>query len=235
MGLRGNSVQCASICGLMASGKNMTALKIQPPALPHATPVYDRPYQDQLNNIHRLFYNRLTNTVNAVVGVNGAVNLQAPYAMLMSNVDQLNAGITSENLVTYDTPIFQQAIEVRSGSQIWFEYPGQYLVTFGLMFTNRGNSEQIIEVWAKNSAANYPLSNTRYDIPERKSASVWSHIKATVTGIFTVDDPDNDYLAIAWWSDGADVFLEHYAAGTNPARPAIPSVILTVNFVSRLS
>jgi hypothetical protein len=212
----------------------MTALKISPPALPQATTVYDRPYQDQLNNVHRLFYNRLTNTVNAVVGVDGAVNLQSPYAMLMSNVDQLNAGVTSENLVTYDTPIFQQAVEVRSGSQIWFAYPGQYLVTFSLAFANRGNAEQIIEVWAKDSAANYPLSNTRYDIPARKSASVWSHTIATVTGIFTVDNPDNDYLAIAWWSDGADVFIEHYPAGTSPTRPAVPSVITTVNFISRL-
>lgn len=212
----------------------MTALKIQPPALPHATTVYNHPYQDQLNNIHRLFYNRLTNTVNAVVGVDGAVNLQAPYAMLISDQDQANAGITSENLVTYNVPALQQAVEVRSGSQIWFQYPGQYLVTFSLMFTNRGNDSQIIEVWAKDGAANYPLSNTRLDIAARKSMSVWSHAVATITGIFTVDNPDNDYLAIAWWSDGADVFLEHYAAGTNPTRPAIPSVILTVNFVSRL-
>jgi hypothetical protein len=234
LGLRGNLVQCASICGLTASGKNMTALKVQPPALPHATTAYNYPYQDQLNNIHRLFYNRLTNTVNAVVGMNGAVNLQAPYAMLMSDADQASAGITSENLVTYNTPVLEQAIEVRNSSEIWFEYPGQYFVTFSLMFTNRGNNNQIIEVWAKDSNANYPLSNTRYDIPARKSLSEWSHVVATVSGIFTVDTPDTDYLSIAWWSDGANVFLEHYAAGTNPTRPAIPSVILTVNFISRL-
>lgn len=212
----------------------MTVLKIQPPALPQAANEYDRPYQDQLNNTHRLFYNRLVNTVNGVVGLNGAANLQAPHALLMSDSDQLNAGVTSENLVTYDTPVIEEAVEVRNGYEIWFEYPGQYLVTFRLMFTNRGNDEQLIEVWAKDGTVNYPLSNTRYDIAARKSVSEWSHTVATISGIFTVDSPDNDYLAIAWWSDGADVFLEHYAGGTNPTRPAIPSVILTVNFVSRL-
>jgi hypothetical protein len=30
------------------------------------------------------------------------------------------------------------------------------------------------------------------------------------------------------------VFLEHYAAGVTPTRPEIPSVIMTINFVSRL-
>ena len=34
--------------------------------------------------------------------------------------------------------------------------------------------------------------------------------------------------------DTEHVFLEHYAAGTNPTRPEIPSVILTANLVSAL-
>ena len=208
--------------------------QIEPPALPLATGAYERPYQDQLNNVHRLFYNRLTNVVNAVVGVDGMANLQAPYAMLMSDQDQANAGVTSENLVTYNMPVLTQGIRVENGHEIWFTNPGQYLVTFSLMFTNRGNTAQTIEVWAKDSGDNYPLSNTRLDIAARKSLSEWSHTVATITGIFTVDNPDTKYLAIAWWSDGVDVFLEDYPEGTSPVRPAIPSVILTANFVSRL-
>lgn len=213
----------------------MTAQLIEPPALPQGTDQYNRPYQDQLNNVHRLFYNRLVQSYNKVIGINGGANLQAPHAMLMSTQDQASGGITSENLVTYNTPIIQQAIEVRNNYEIWFDLPGEYLVTFSLMFTNRGNAAQIIEVWAKDSGANYPLSNTRLDIPARKSLSEWSHAVATITGIFTVTDPATKYLAIAWWSDGADVFIEHYPEGTSPARPAIPSVILTVNFISRLA
>ena len=89
-------------------------------------------------------------------------------------------------------------------------------------------------LFRSDSGSNYPLSNTRLDIAARKSVGVWSHAVATITGVFTVSDPDTKYLAIAWWSDGVDVFLENYAAGTAPVRPAIPSVILTVNFVSRL-
>ena len=211
-----------------------TIQKIPPPALPQAQEVYDRPYQDQLNNVHRLFYNRLTQSYNTLIGVDGGSNLQMPYAMLMSDEDQASAGITSENLVTYNLPVLTQSIRVENGYEIWFTEPGQYLITFSLMFTNRGNAAQTIEVWAKDSGNNYPLSNTRLDIAPRKSLSVWAHAVATITGVFTVDNPDTRYLAIAWWSDGADVFLENYAAGTNPDRPAIPSVILTANFVSRL-
>jgi hypothetical protein len=47
-----------------------------------------------------------------------------------------------------------------------------------------------------------------------------------------VNDPSTNYLEIAWWASSTDVFLEHYAAESTPTRPEIPSVILTINFVS---
>ena len=205
-----------------------------PPRLPNAPAQYDQRFHDLHSDVLRLYFNQLGGNVGALTGVNGGMYVQSPHAMLMSDQDQTNAGVTAENIVTYNVPVIQQAIEVRNGSEIWFEKPGQYLITFSLMFTNRGNAAQIIEVWAKQDGTNYPLSNTRLDIAARKSESVWSHAVATVTGIFTVTDPDSTYLRIAWWSDGANVFLESYPEGTNPTRPAIPSVILTANFISRL-
>lgn len=38
--------------------------KVQPPALPFATPAYNEQYQNQLNNILRLYFNRLENILN---------------------------------------------------------------------------------------------------------------------------------------------------------------------------
>ena len=154
-----------------------------------------------------------------------------PQAMLISDQDQTNASITGENLLTF-APAFSNGITVESGSRIKVPCAGQYLVTFTLQVTNRSNTAAEFEVWAKDTGVNYPLSNTRFDVPGRKSASIWSHIVPAITGIFTVDDPTNDYLQVAWWSDNLNVFIQNYAAGTSPTRPAIPSVILTINFVS---
>lgn len=154
-----------------------------------------------------------------------------PQAMMISDQDQTNASITAENLLTF-APAFSNGITVESGSQIKVPCAGQYLVTFTLQVTNRSNTAGEFEVWAKDSGGNYPLSNTRFDVPARKSSTIWSHVVPAITGIFTVDDPINDYLEIAWWSDNLDIYLEHYAAGTSPTRPEIPSVILTINFVS---
>lgn len=156
-----------------------------------------------------------------------------PNAMMISGDDQANASITGENLLTF-APAFSNGITVESGSRIRVPCGGQYLVTFTLQVTNRGNTAAEFEVWAKDTGTNYPLSNTRFDIPVRKSSSVWSHVVPAVTGIFTVNDPTNQYLEIAWWADSLDVYLEYYAAGVSPTRPAIPSVILTINFISAI-
>jgi hypothetical protein len=154
-----------------------------------------------------------------------------PQAMMISDQDQTNASITGENLLTF-APAFSNGISVESGSRIKVPCAGQYLVTFTLQVTNQSNTAGEFEVWAKDTGVNYPLSNTRFDVPARKTATIWSHVVPAITGIFTVNDPTNSYLEIAWWSDNIDIYLEHYAAGTSPTRPAIPSVILTINFVS---
>jgi hypothetical protein len=158
--------------------------------------------------------------------------LEVPYAMLMSDQDQTTGGTTSENLVTYNRIIFSDGINVENNSRITFAYPGQYLVTVSLQVTNTQNQIKEFELWAKNSGVNYPLSNTRFDVPASKGMASAGHLVAAVAGIFTVTN--GEYLEMAWWSDGANVKLEHYAAGTNPTRPEIPSVILTVNFISAL-
>ena len=206
----------------------------QPPRLPDPQIVHSRGYLDSLLNVLRLYFNRLSGVLTALFGSLGANTLEAPYAMLMSSQDQASAGTTSANNLTYNEVVLSRGIEVRNSSEIWFEKAGQYLVSFSLQVTNRDNTAHLFEVWAGFNGSNYPLSNTRFDIPARKSSDEWSHIVPSITGIFTVSNPDTDYLTIKWWSDSTLVFIEHYAAGTSPTRPEIPSVIMTVHGISRL-
>ena len=208
--------------------------KIPAPALPFAPLAYGAAYINQLLTVLRLYFNRLSDVVNRLLGVDGGVVIQTPHAMLMSDQDQANASITAANLLTFNQIVIAQSVEVRNTNEIWFKNIGQYLVTFRLQVSNRSNAAQEFEVWAGYDGANYPLSNTRIDVPARKDASTWGHAVATVSGIFTVQNPDTEYLTIRWWASNTNVFLEHYPAGALPTRPEIASVILTVNFVSRL-
>jgi hypothetical protein len=205
------------------------------PRLPDPNPGTESAgYLAGLLSVLRLYFNRVTNILQLLLGPNGGAYIQNPHAMLMSDQDQSNASITGFNQLSFNQPVITQGVRVENTDEIWFEKSGQYLVTFTLQVSNRSNAVQEFEVWAGYNGTDYPLSNTRFDIPARKSGSVWAHIVPAITGIFTVANPQTEYLTIKWWASSTDVFLEHYAAGTSPTRPEIPSVILTVNLVSRL-
>lgn len=157
-----------------------------------------------------------------------------PHAMLISNLDQDLTSTTTEELLTYDVIGVSNGIRVVDNSKIYVPCGGQYLVTFTLQVSNRSNAVQEFEVWAKDTGVNFPSSRTRFDVAARKDSSTWAHVVPAITGIFTVNDPSTNYLQIAWWASSTDVFLEHYAADTSPTRPEIPSVILTINFLSAM-
>lgn len=232
----------------------MALVQFRAPALPLPKRDYDFGQMNELVRALRIYFNQLDSltpnqaqsyTADSFSGgtfTGGAFNggtlagfgngLEVPYAMFMSDEDQGSAGVTSENIVTLNRVIFGDGIDVEDNSKITFAYKGQYLVTARFQFANRGNAPQEFEIWAKNSGVNYPLSGTRFDIPARKSGSIWSHVTANISGIFTVTN--GEYLQFAWWSDGADMYIEHYAAGTSPTRPEIASVIITITFLSAL-
>ena len=214
----------------------MTQLKTPAsPRLPDPGPAgVNAGYMVGFINVLRLYINQISNLFQLLFGPLGGVYVENPHAMLMSNQDQTNPSITGANTVSYNQSVISQGVEVRSSNQIWFESAGQYLVTARLQVANRGAAAAEFEVWLGSSGSNYALSNTRFDIPARKSISVWSHIVPTIPFIFTVTNPQTQYLTVQWWAGSTDVVLEHYAAGTSPTRPEIPSVIMTVNFVSRL-
>lgn len=232
----------------------MALVGFRAPALPLPPGQYDSRQQAELIRALRLYFNLIDSLTPQQAQSYRAENffggdfsgrsftggvlsgfglgLEVPYAMLMSDQDQTTLGVTSENLVTYNQIVLSDGINVENNSRITFAYPGQYLVTVSLQVTNSDNQIKEFELWAKNSGTNYPLSNTRFDVPATKGMAGLGHLVANVAGIFTVTN--GEYLEMAWWSDGANVKLEHYAAGTSPTRPEIPSVILTVQFVSAL-
>jgi hypothetical protein len=69
------------------------------------------------SNALRLYFNRLNGVVNLITGTNGAAELQAPHAMLMSEVDQASGGTTvANNLIQAQ----EAAFEILPGGKTWF-------------------------------------------------------------------------------------------------------------------
>ena len=106
--------------------------KVEPPALPQATDDYARAYQDQSNNVLRLFFNRLTASLNAILSVNGGANIQFPYGAFQDTAyTTLNGGINNSvtTITVVSTTGFPTAGQLRIESEV-VTYTGTTTTTF---------------------------------------------------------------------------------------------------------
>jgi hypothetical protein len=112
-----------------------------------------------------------------------------------------------------------------------------------LQFINSSNAIHYATVWLKVNNVDVPNSASIFTVPARKSASpgeegyVLGYSEAT----FTIDAGDE--IELYWATDlagnpttpTAGVYIYHDAAQVSPfARPAIPSAIGSITFVSAL-
>jgi hypothetical protein len=119
-----------------------------------------------------------------------------------------------------------------SNSRITVADSGIWNLQFSFQFKNAGNDGQDVDIWFKKNNVNIDNSNSRFHIPARKSSGDPSHLVAAMN--FFVSMVDNDYIEIMWRTTSTDVSLEQFPTSTSPTRPAVPSAIATMTFVSNL-
>lgn len=120
-------------------------------------------------------------------------------------------------------------VEVVNDSQILVPAKGVYNVQFSTQFANDDTPAVEISVWFKVSNSNLANSNTMLTVPS-KHAGGNGHIVAAWNLFVPMDK--GDYIEIMWSTASTHVFIEYTAAQTTPTRPATPSVIATVSWVS---
>lgn len=112
------------------------------------------------------------------------------------------------------------------------EYSGRYNIQFSLQFANTSATEYDADVWFKVNDQDIASSNTQVTVPG-KHGSVNGHVCLSLN-IF-LDLNAGDSVEIVWHAENSSVFIENIPAQTNPIRPAAPSSIVTVSFVSGLT
>ena len=211
------------------------ARQLNIPAIPlfsSADKNYSSDATNQNNNVLRLFLIKLTNALNALFGSSGGIYINTPYGAFQDGTDQVAANTTTAYAVTYDTTDFSNTITLSNSSRLNVEYAGLYNVQFSIQFKNTTNDTQDVDVWFRKNGTDIDKSNSKFGIPPRKSSGDPSHIVAAMN--FYVSLEVNDYIQIMWKPSDVGLSIEHYAAGTSPTRPAIPSAIVTMNFVSSI-
>ena len=202
--------------------------KVTNPALP-VTPkgTAISGYLDDLNNILRLFFNGLSNSVNLLTGEYGGRFLSVPNAKFFSTTDQNAASPNTAYALQFENTYLGEAISIAGGSntQITPTYSGVYNFALSVEITSGSASSKTLDFWVRRSGVD--IANTARE-----------HIISGSGGVddfeysFTIDVQAGQYIELMWATDDTNITLDHQAAAS-PA-PVVPSTLVTVIFVSAL-
>ena len=202
------------------------------PSLGTSGSVYSQDVQNQNNGLLRLFFTRLLNSIQSVIGPRGGKYLNNPHGAFQDSTDQVAANTTTAYPVTFNTTDFSNGVTIASGSRITVADAGIWNLQFSLQLTNTTNASQDVDVWFRVNGTNIDNSNSRYGLAPRKGAGDPFHVIMALNYFASLNA--TDYIEIMWRTTDTGVSIEQYAAGTSPIRPAIPSAIATMSFVSNL-
>jgi hypothetical protein len=205
------------------------------PAVPNlgiSSVAYSQEVQNQNNGSLKVFFIKLVNALQSVVGPMGGKYLNNPYGAFQDSTDQVAASTTVAYAITFNTTDFSNGVTLSNSSRLNVSNPGLYNLQFSIQFKNTTNDGQDVDIWFRKNGTNIANSNSRFHPPARKSAGDPSHIIAALN--FFVDMAANDYIEIMWRTENTGVSIEHFGTSTSPTRPAVPSIIATMSFVSNL-
>lgn len=204
-----------------------------PPNLGTPDVLYSESYFRQTNGSLNVYFNKLRNLFGALLGPRGGKWVNMPYGAFQDTTDQTAANTTTAYAITFDTTDFTNGVTLSNSSRLNVAQAGIYNLQFSIQFKNTTNDGQDVDVWIRKNGTNIDNSNSRFHAPARKSSGDPSHLIAALN--LFVSLAANDYVEIMWRPSDVGVSLEHFATSSSPTRPAIPSVIATLSFVSNLS
>ena len=193
---------------------------------------YSQDVQNQNNGALRTFFIKLVNAIQSITSRMGGKYINFPYGAFQDSTDQVVANTTTAYAITFDTTDFSNGVTLSNSSRLNVVNAGLYNCQFSIQFKNTTNDSQDVDVWFRKNGTNIDKSNSKFGMPSRKSSGDPSHVIAAMN--FFIDMAENDYIEIMWRPSNTGVSIEHYGTSTTPTRPAVPSVIATMSFVSKI-
>ena len=204
-----------------------------PPGLGYPTETYERRHFNENNGALTVYFKKLSFVLGSLFGPRGGRFMNNPYGAFQDSTDQVAANTTTAYPVTFNTTDFSNGVTIASNSRITVIDAGIWNLQFSIQFKNTSNDGQDVDIWFRKNGTNIANSNSRFHLPARKSAGDPSHLIAAMN--FFVSMVANDYIEIVWRTTSTSVSIEAFGTSTSPTRPAVPSAIVTMSFVSNIT
>ena len=152
-----------------------------------------------------------------------------PYGSFNSTQDQTIASTTTAYAMTFNNTDFSDGVSLSNSSRLVAGFSGIYNLQFSSQFINTDSQIHDVSVWFQKNGTNIANSNSQFSIPNRHGSTDGALIAAL--NIY-VDLAKDQYVEIMWSATNTGVSMEHIATQSSPTRPATPSVIATMQYVS---
>jgi hypothetical protein len=206
----------------------MTQLQqIAVPNLPLSPEQFGRPYQDQLNNILRLYFNLLNGNVNNLIGPNGGQYVDCPNGLFFSTTDQPIVSANVAQPIDFPIEYLNNAVYVNSGtdSRVYVDISGVYNFQFSGQLRSGSGSAKQVYIWIARNGTDIGYSTHQYTVSGGNT-----HLN--VSWNFNIDLDEGEYIELLWASDDVNMALE--AAAATAPHPGMPSAVMAVNFIAPL-
>ena len=198
-------------------------LRAAAPNLPLAPNDYDSRYQEQLNNVLRLYFNQLDKILAQLN------TLSVPYGAFSSDQDQ-TATVNTATLMTFNTTDFANDVSIDT-SKITVATAGIYNLQFSTQFANTDTAPQDVYIWLRQNGTDITGSTGFVSIPNRH-AGTDGHVIVGWNYFLTMNV--NDYVEIYWSVPNTAVSIQHLPASGTPTKPSTQSVVATLSYVAAL-
>ena len=198
-----------------------------PPRLPTANEVYTRQDQELFNNALRLYFNQMSNGVQSIAGVNGGRYVDCPNGLFFNTADQTFAVINTAYPVVYNQTYLNNAVALQSGStsRIEVSVGGIYNFQYSGQVLSSSGSAKELAIWIRRDGTDIGYSTRVF------TDSTNGH-RNTTSWSFNIDLQAGQYIEIVAAVTSTDLWLDA-AAAASPV-PAVPSSVMSVNFISPL-
>jgi hypothetical protein len=198
-----------------------------PPNLPLADNDYTRHYQDQLNNVLRLYFTQLRNVTEQLVGPNGGQFIDCPNGLFFDTVDQTFALANTAYPVVFNQTYLNNAVALVPGStsRIGVSIPGVYNFQFTVQLLSSNSSSKTVYVWISRNNVDIGFSTRAVTLAANNEY-------AELSWAFSIDLDRDEYVELR--VSATDTNIELHADPATAPHPGIPSSVLSVSYVSPL-
>jgi hypothetical protein len=143
------------------------------------------------------------------------------FGSFYDTTTQSNAGLTAVNVISLDTTVIDLGCYIDT-TKIYLTERGWWNLQFSIQYYKSDGGDDVVDVWLRKNGEDLDWSNTSINLHSNNAygLAAWN---------FFVESDGTDFFSLCWASKDGTMQIQSKESGTNPTRPAVPSVILTCN------